>query len=36
MELNKKLLKMARSYTNSFHKERNSLKKEVMSNINKE
>ena len=36
MELNKKLQKMARSYTNSFHKERNTLKKEVLSNINKE
>jgi hypothetical protein len=36
MELNKKLQKMARSYTNSFHKERNTLKKEVLSNIYKE
>ena len=36
MEINKKKLKMARAYTNSFHKERYSLKKGSLSNLNKE
>ena len=32
----KKICKQARSYTNSFHKERNSLKTNALINLNKE